>query len=112
MAPTHEIEYDAVTELGVISMVDEQHDTQAQQKIQFQHGTILDKGINGVTNEAILDLLAMRIRALNVSFPCRENSIAIQRIEEARLWLHERTRIREGQGVEGTMAPHSEPTGS
>ena len=104
MAPTYETAYDSDRDLGSISMIDPAGTAvKARQDIQFQNGTIPENGINGVTNEAVLDLLAMRIRALNQKFPCRENSIAITKIEEARLWLQERTRVREDQGVEGKM---------
>ena len=109
MAPTYETAYDAEKDLGVIITSDDQdgeEDRVARQEIQFQHGTIPENGINGVTNEAVLALLAMRIRALNQKFPCRENSIAITKIEEARLWLQERTRVREEQGVEGKNENH------
>ncbi len=121
MAPTYETAYDAEADLGTIKILHElspgadRSDTEApavQQDIQFQHGTIPENGPNGVTNEAVLDLLALRIRALNQKFPCRENSIAITKIEEARMWLNERTRVREDQGVEGKHAPHKEPIGN
>lgn len=35
-------------------------------------------------------------------FRCRENALAITKIEEALHWLHHRTADREGRGVEGT----------
>lgn len=76
------------------------------QDIQFQHGPIQENGVNGVQNEEVLELLAMRLRALNVAFPCRENSIAITKIEEAWLWLRHRTAIRQSQGVEGKHEAH------
>ncbi len=112
MAPTYRIEYNAAADLGVMHMSSGDANSGARQEIHFQHGTIPENGVNGVTNEAVLDLLAMRLRALNQSFPCRENSLAITKIEEARLWLQERTRIREDQGVEGKHEPHAEPIGS
>jgi hypothetical protein len=33
---------------------------------------------------------------------CRENSIAITKLDEAILWLNARTNRREAEGVEGT----------
>jgi hypothetical protein len=36
-------------------------------------------------------------------FKCRENAIAITKIEEALLWLDKRTRDREARQVEGTQ---------
>jgi hypothetical protein len=38
---------------------------------------------------------------LNKNFPCRENSIAITRLEEALMWLDKRTANRDARGVEG-----------
>jgi hypothetical protein len=43
--------------------------------------------------------------ANNKKFACRENAIAITKLEEALMWLEERTRGREERGVEGTNAP-------
>lgn len=38
-------------------------------------------------------------------FACRENAIAITKLEEALMWLEERTREREERRVEGTNTP-------
>ncbi len=105
----HEVEYDAEKDLGTINMLHGLNgpEPEISRDIQFQHGTIPENGINGVTNESVLDLLATRLRALNASFPCRENALAITHIETARLWLQERTRVREDQGVEGQHENHS-----
>lgn len=61
---------------------------------------------SGTTNEELIDVLLDRIRALNATVPCRENSLAITKLEEARHWLDARTRNRMQQGVEGTAAAH------
>ena len=72
-------------------------------KIHFQEGPINECGVNGVMNE---DLLVMVIRRLesfqNSVFKCRENAMAITKLEEALLWLRKRTMGRESRGVEGT----------
>ena len=39
------------------------------------------------------------------SFACRENAIAITKLEEALMWLEKRTRDREEREVEGTHTP-------
>lgn len=74
-------------------------------KIHFQEGPIKECGVNGVANE---DLLVMVIRRLqgfqDSSFSCRENAMAITKLEEALLWLRKRTMGRENRGVEGTNA--------
>lgn len=38
-------------------------------------------------------------------FACRENALAITKLEEALMWLTERTRAREERAVEGTHTP-------
>jgi hypothetical protein len=38
-------------------------------------------------------------------FACRENAIALTKLEEALMWLEKRTRDREERGVEGTYTP-------
>jgi hypothetical protein len=72
-------------------------------EIHFQEGPIKECGINGVNNE---DLIAMVICRLghfqNSNFSCRENAMAITKLEEALLWLRKRTMGREQRGVEGT----------
>jgi len=72
-------------------------------EVNFQEGPILEAGVNGVMNE---DLIAMVITRLehfnNTDFRCKENSMAITKLEEALLWLRKRTMGREKRGVEGT----------
>ena len=106
---TFTVVYDADKDLGVIKSAVTQDETttpEVRQEIQFQHGPIQDNGPNGVQNEEVILLLTTRLRELNARFPCRENSIAITKLEEAMLWLRERTRIREQQGVEGKNLAH------
>ena len=69
--------------------------------LEFQNGPVKEAGVNGLTNEALLAVLAHRIGVLNKKFPCRENSLAITKIEEASLWLGKRTADRIARGVEG-----------
>jgi hypothetical protein len=38
------------------------------------------------------------------AYACRENAIALTKLEEAQHWLHARTRGRVARGVEGTHA--------
>lgn len=81
----------------------------AGQVLQFIEKTpYLDKGngalrtINdGTTNEEVLAVLINRVNYLNGKFPCRENAIAITKLEEALLWLNHRTAQRQARGVEG-----------
>ena len=69
-----------------------------------QNGTIPEVGINGVTNETVLAALIHRTKVLNAKFPCRQNSIAITKMEEALMWFENRTAERQKRGVEGQHA--------
>ena len=71
--------------------------------IRFQNGPIAEKGVNGLTQEILLEICADRLRGFQSgAFACRENAIALTKIEEAQMWLQKRTRARMGRGVEGT----------
>jgi hypothetical protein len=72
-------------------------------KVDFQEGPIKEVGVNGVMNEDLIAMVIARLEAFNNSdFRCRENSMAITKLEEALLWLRKRTMGREQRGVEGT----------
>lgn len=58
----------------------------------------------GTTLEEMLKVSIQRLQDFNSRFGCRENSIAITKMQEALMWLNERTRDREARGVEGTHA--------
>lgn len=58
---------------------------------------------NGTTLEEMLRVSIERLQDLNSRFGCRENSIAITKMQEAIMWLNERTRDREKRGVEGKL---------
>lgn len=57
----------------------------------------------GTTLEEMLKVSIERLQDLNGRFPCRENSLAITKMEEALMWLNERTKNREKRGVEGKL---------
>ena len=72
-------------------------------QIHFQEGTIKECGVNGVCNEDLIAMVIMRLEHFQKSeFACRDNAIAITKLEEAMLWLRKRTIARENRGVEGT----------
>lgn len=72
-------------------------------KIKFQKGPVKENGVNGCQNEDLINIVLDRLDALNQGvFKCRENSIAITKLEEALMWLRRRTYLREIRGVEGT----------
>ena len=61
---------------------------------------------NGAFVETVIAAALQRLEWYNEGeFSCRENSIAITKLEEALLWLGKRTADREGRGVEGTHTP-------
>jgi len=72
-------------------------------KIDFQEGAIKECGVNGVMNEDLICMVLARLESFQkCNFQCRENAIAITKLEEALLWLRKRTIGREERGVEGT----------
>lgn len=74
------------------------------QTLDFQRGPVKETGVNGATNEALLAILVHRLQFLNGKFPCRENSLAITKLQEAQMWLNTRTADRQARGVEGVNA--------
>lgn len=72
-------------------------------EIHFQEGPIKENGVNGVMNEDLIAMVITRLEHFQKSeFACRENALAITKLEEALLWLRKRTIGREKRGVEGT----------
>ncbi|KKU65598.1 MAG: hypothetical protein UX91_C0015G0008 [Candidatus Amesbacteria bacterium GW2011_GWB1_47_19] len=57
---------------------------------------------NGAFVETVIDACRQRIQFYQDSkFKCRENAIAITKLEEALMWLNKRTTDREKRQVEG-----------
>jgi hypothetical protein len=74
-------------------------------RLLFQNGPIGEVGVNGISNEVLLAITADRLRGAQAGkWACRENALALTKIEEALHWLHARTRARTARGVEGTSA--------
>ena len=72
-------------------------------KVNFQKGPIKENGVNGCHNEDLIAIVIDRLQCLNQGdFACRENSMAITKLEEAMMWLNKRTADRKARGVEGT----------
>ena len=72
-------------------------------KVDMQEGPILESGVNGCCNEDLINIVVSRLEGFQASqYSCRENAIAITKLEEALLWLHRRTNKRKVRGVEGT----------
>lgn len=71
--------------------------------LAFQNGPIAEAGVNGITQEVLLAVVADRLRSFQAGpYACRENALALTKIEEAQHWLHSRTLARMRRGVEGT----------
>jgi hypothetical protein len=67
----------------------------------IQSDPISEVGINGVQALDMLKYVKCLFESLNESFPCRENSLTITKIEEAIHWQDARTRDRIKRNVEG-----------
>ena len=69
---------------------------------KIQQGPIKENGANGCQVDTLIEAAKLIIEGLNKKFPCRENSLAITKLDEALLWLGKRTSDRKKRGVEGT----------
>src|SRR5687768_17505491 len=52
--------------------------------VRFQKGPILESGVNGVSNEALLAIVEDRLLGFQAGkFSCRENAVALTKLQEA-----------------------------
>jgi len=71
--------------------------------IKFQKGPIKEAGVNGCHQEDLIAIVIDRLQSFQAGdFACRENAIAITKLEECMMWLNKRTAERVARGVEGT----------
>lgn len=92
----HEYSIESVDPLNI-----EGHYTFAD--IKFQKGPIKENGVNGCHNEDLIAIVIDRLQCFQESsYKCRENAIAITKLEEALMWLRKRTDDRIKRNVEGT----------
>ena len=78
--------------------------------IRWQHGTVGANLHNGAFIEDVIEVGIQRLRFFQASrFRCRENALAITKLEEALHWLGHRTQVREEQGVEDSYRVHTDP---
>ena len=78
--------------------------------IHWQKGVVPEgEDQNGAFVEDVLEAARQRLYEFQEhgKFNCRENAVAITKIEEALMWLDWRTRRRTLQGVENTYESHS-----
>lgn len=74
-----------------------------QTSIRFQNGPIQEFGVNGISNEALLSIVEDRLLGFQSGkFACRDNAVALTKLQECLMWLQRRTRERMQRGVEGT----------
>lgn len=70
--------------------------------ISFQNGAIKENGVNGCHNEDLIAIVIDRLQEFQRGdFACRENAIALTKLEESMMWLNKRTNDRIKRGVEG-----------
>jgi len=76
--------------------------------ISFQNGPVKEFGMNGCHQEDLLAIVIDRLESFQSGeYSCRENAIAITKLQEALHWLRHRTNDREDRGVEGTSGGNS-----
>ena len=93
------MKYNAPHNFEVMSMTEERK----LAEVHFQEGPIKECGVNGVCNEDLIAMVITRLEHFQKSeFACRDNAVAITKLEEALMWLRKRTMAREKRGVEGT----------
>jgi hypothetical protein len=74
-------------------------------KVNFQNGPIKENGVNGCHQEDLIAIVIDRLQCFQKGeYACRENAVALTKLEEALMWLRKRTQDRVDRGVEGTSA--------
>ena len=82
---------------------DSNEPTRILTEINFQKGPVKEYGVNGIFMEDLLQICIHRLECFQESeIACRENALALTKIEEALQWLDNRTRNRRKRNVEGT----------
>lgn len=72
-------------------------------EVRFQNGPVKEAGVNGCHQEDLLIIVIDRLQHFQRGeFACRENDLALQKVEEALHWLRHRTNGRIARNVEGT----------
>ena len=74
-------------------------------RVSFQDGPVKENDLNGCFHEDLIAIVIDRLEHYQKGeFACRENAIAITKLEEAMHRLADRTKDRQKRGVEGTSA--------
>lgn len=89
---------DAMRQLGAVR-------SSQTQVIHFQNGPIAEAGVNGLTQEVLLAIVADRLECFQRGpYACVDNELALASVRQAMRYLQHRTRARVARGVEGTSA--------
>ena len=81
------------------------NDTKEFALVTFQNGPIKEYGVNGCHQEDLIAICIDRLQSFQAGkYKCRENALALTKLEEALHWLNYRTVDRNKRGVEGTNA--------
>lgn len=73
-------------------------------QVRFQKGPLQENAFNGCSNESILALVVDRLKGFQSGpYACRENALALTKIQEAIMWLHQRTKDRAARSVEAEL---------
>jgi hypothetical protein len=68
----------------------------------LQNGPVKEVGVNGCQVDTVIEAAKVMLEGFQKSFPCRENAVAITKLDEALMWLEKRKKDREKRQVEGT----------
>lgn len=73
-------------------------------EVPMQQGTRTSVGFNGMFFDELLEICIQRLKLYqDGELRCRENALALTKLEEAQLWLQKRTEDRVKRNVEGTL---------
>lgn len=68
---------------------------------KLQNGPVKEAGVNGCQVDTIIEAARLMLQGLNMKFPCKENTEALEALGSARVWLKMRQGDRMARGVEG-----------
>jgi len=72
-------------------------------EVHFQNGPVKEAGVNGCHHEDLIAIVIDRLQHFQAGeYACRENALALTKLEEAMHWLGHRTAARVARGVDGT----------
>lgn len=70
----------------------------------IQKGPIKENSVNGCQVDTIIETAKIILDGLNKQLPCRENALAITKLDEALHWLEHRRADRIKRGAEGSSS--------